>query len=206
MKQFRKIHRQMMKTPHFVLFSRTGEPSTALGQGGDWYFRLESKAGGECLEASDFEPQASRERLELLAAIRGLEALDQPSTVTLITESRQIPRAIRQGLDYWRNRDWKWERYGEKVPMNNADLWQRIDRAMQIHDVRCRSYRIDQAHPVPDPHNRPRVPDVKPMKRESRSWRPLVAMARWTAGTLHHLANGLQRFIPDASPNPHPSL
>lgn len=137
----------MNSTPHFVLFSRTGKQTSDHGlHGGSWYFRLESTDGLTRLEASDTESDSSRERLELLAVIRGLEALDQPSRVTLVTTSRQVSRAIRQGLEYWRIRDWKWERFGEKVPMKNADLWKRVDCALQIHDVRCRTLRFDSAH------------------------------------------------------------
>lgn len=137
----------MKSTPQFVLFSRTVEQASENGlHGGSWYFRLESRDDDFSLEANDFEHGASRERLELLAVVRGLEALDQPSAVTLVTASRQVSRAVRQGLEYWRSRDWKWERFGEKVPMKNGDLWKRIDAALQIHDVRCRTHRFDSGH------------------------------------------------------------
>lgn len=214
----------MNKTPHFVLFSRTREQASEHDlQGGSWYFRLESDSA-DPFEASDVELDVARERLELLAVVRGLEALDQPSTVTLVTSSKQISRAVRQGLEYWRVRDWKWERFGEKVPMKNADLWQRIDCAMRIHDVRCRTYRIDgpHAHHAPSKSvaiNRRAEPassdsntgmfedrntSVKRKQRKaSFAFRPMVAATRWTANSLSRIANGLQQLVPDGPASPH---
>lgn len=209
----------MKSTPHFVLFSRTGEQTSQNGlHGGSWYFRLESSNGQTHLEATDTESDASRERLELLAVIRGLEALDQPSTVTLVTTSRQVSRAIRQGLEYWRIRDWKWERYGEKVPMKNGDLWRRVDSALQIHDVRCRTLRRDSAHPLARGMSSPprrigsqnvaariaeqRADEVKQSQRQPRFlFKPIIWGTRKTADAMLATANALQRCLPEpASP------
>jgi ribonuclease HI len=201
----------MKSTPDFVLFSRTGEQLEQENQGGSWYFRLESAKGDDCLEASDVESDFSHERLELLAVVRGLEALEQPSSVTLVTSSQQVSRAVRQGLEYWRNRDWKWERFGEKVPMKNGDLWKRIDQAMQIHDIRCRTHRVDRAHigqaTMRPTHLAERKCSVKrKQRRPMLPFRPAVTVARWTARSMHSIADALQRVLPDNSPNPHPTM
>ena len=113
---------------------------------GRWHFHLESFDGDTVLEASDEEPGVQGERLELLALIRGLEALDQPSRVTLVTSSRGVSRGLRFGLAEWRTNNWQWERFGRRVPVKNHDLWQRVDRALKFHHVECRTWRIDQAH------------------------------------------------------------
>jgi ribonuclease HI len=76
--------------------------------------------------------------LQLLAVVRGLEALEQPSRVTLITHSRYVDRGIRNGIAVWRHNDWQWERFGEFAPVKNRDLWKRVDRAMRFHKVHCR--------------------------------------------------------------------
>jgi ribonuclease HI len=78
------------------------------------------------------------ERLNLMSVVRGLEALDRPAAVTLVTPSRQIARAIRRGLAEWRESDWCWEFFDEMTPVKNADLWRRVDHALAIHDVICR--------------------------------------------------------------------
>ncbi len=199
----------MTKLPHFVLFSRSeelaGNSPHDDKQGGSWHFRIKSDDGQTWLEASDFEPRISRERLELLAVVRGLEALDQPSIVTLITPNPQISRSVRGGLDYWRDRNWMWERFGEKVPMRNSDLWIRIDSAIQIHDIRCRTYRIDPKQQIAPSHKLKMVPQVKPSERERPRilLRPAIAATRFAANGLNGAADVLRRWLPETSNSSH---
>lgn len=142
-----------VRTPHFLLFSEAhvarkpggaGDPKPA----GQWRFILESVDGIKKLEAVDEENESDTERLELLAVVRGLEALDQPSRVTLVTRRHSISRGFRFGLGNWRENDWQWECYGHMTDIKDADLWQRVDRALRYHDVNCRIWRFDppEAH------------------------------------------------------------
>ncbi|MDG2381927.1 MAG: hypothetical protein P8N76_09650 [Pirellulaceae bacterium] len=133
------------KQPHFLLFSEAQEATDSPSEG-RWHFLLESLQGETVVEAADDEPGMQGERLELLAVIRGLEALEQPSRVTLVTSSRQVSRGFRFGISEWRNNNWQWERYGRRVPVKNSDLWKRIDQALKFHRVECRTWRIDSAH------------------------------------------------------------
>ena len=133
--------------PHFLLFSearstRTKAMATAEDNG-LWHFVLESVDGEMKLEATDEEADVDPERLELLAVVRGLEALDQPSHVTLVTRSRSVTRGLRFGIDRWRESGWHWECFGRMTPIKDSDLWQRIDHALQFHSVRCRTWRFD---------------------------------------------------------------
>ncbi len=73
-------------TPHYLLFSESCRKSPQ----GQWRFVLQLIDGTEQFEAADAEPDARGERLELLAVVRGLEALAQPSRVTLVTPSRYV--------------------------------------------------------------------------------------------------------------------
>lgn len=133
--------------PHFLLFSETSTTARDVAANvGQWRFRLESVDGTDELEAADDEPELDGPRLELLAVVRGLEALDQPSRVTLVTPSQYVSRGLRFGLDAWRGNDWQWERFGEMTPVSDRDLWQRVDRALHYHQVECRTWRIDAAH------------------------------------------------------------
>lgn len=131
--------------PHFLLFStaRNDQPPHESAAG-SWRFVLEAVDGSAKLEATDAEAESSRDRLELLAIVRGLEALDQPSQVTVITTSRYISRGLRFGLPAWRENGWQWERFGQLVTIKNADLWQRINHAMQFHRVASRYFAADQ--------------------------------------------------------------
>ncbi len=93
---------------------------------------LERIDAAERLEAADGERGQPRERLALLAVVRGLEAIEQPSQVTLVTTSRYVARGLRYGLAEWRETGYIWEHFGVQKPIRNADLWQRIDGAMQF--------------------------------------------------------------------------
>ncbi len=143
--------------PHFVLYSESTStsdaaelvcpPSSTRSRAETakcWHFILRSQDGSTRLDVADVEAEASDERLELLAVVRGLEALDQPSEVTLVTSSSSIRRGLRFGLDVWRDNQWQWERFGRMTPIKNADLWQRVDRALRFHQVDCRMIRFDR--------------------------------------------------------------
>jgi len=131
-----------VSTPHYLLYSGSSEQS----EPGRWRFVLRAADGSQRMTADDVEPNARGDRLELLAVVRGLEALDQPSRVTLITPSRYVRTGIRRGLMEWRSNGWRWEYFGQMVPVKNCDLWQRVDRALRFHELECGSLRFDLAH------------------------------------------------------------
>ena len=122
--------------PHYLLLSETQTDPDHLA--GRWRFVLEELDGTGRIEAADVEPGVRGERLQLLAVVRGLEALEQPSRVKLITPSRYVGRGIRNSLATWRENDWHWERFGEMTPIKNSDLWRRVDRASRFHQIDCR--------------------------------------------------------------------
>lgn len=138
--------------PHFHLYSEAHAALTCSAAAlsaseraaasqraaGQWRFILRRPGGETSLEAADHEEGASEERLELLAVVRGLESLDQPSRVTLVTGRRNVQYGLEGGLAEWRQNDWQWERFGKMTPVKNRDLWQRIDRLLEIHSVACR--------------------------------------------------------------------
>src|SRR5207244_1402805 len=105
--------------PHFLLYAEAAPLSesprssaadplacpSGLCEVGRWRFVLRRPGGETSLEAADEEPEATPQRLELLAVVRGLEALSQPSRVTLLTGSRYLRRGIDFGLSQWREND-----------------------------------------------------------------------------------------------------
>jgi len=128
-----------MSSPQFHLLAQT----RALSEGYAWHFMLRASDGSLHLDVTDQEPGAPLERLELLAVVRGLEALNQPSRVTLVTPSRYVSHGLRFGLSEWRESSWLWESFGQMTPIKHEDLWRRIDQALSFHRVQCRSYRAD---------------------------------------------------------------
>ncbi|WP_146436647.1 ribonuclease H family protein [Blastopirellula retiformator] len=128
-------------TPLYLLFCE----STEGPYGGSWRFVLECVDQQERLVASGEEAWRDRDRLALLSVVRGLEALPEPSRVTLLTPSRYVSRGFRYGLAVWRESGFRWERFGRLAPVRDADLWQRIAQAMQFHRVDCRPWRFEAA-------------------------------------------------------------
>ena len=131
--------------PHYLLLCEVNVDASDSGADGRWMFILERLGSSERLEVADTEPSLGGERLQLLAVVRGLEALEQPSRVTLVTSSRYVARGIRLYLNRWRENDFQWERFGTMVPIKNQDLWRRISRAMDIHNVDCRGWQLQVA-------------------------------------------------------------
>lgn len=111
-----------------------------------WCFTLRPSDGHRVLTVEDCEPNVTGEQLELLTLIRGLEALDQPSFVTAYGCSRFLRHGIVYGLPEWRENGWQWECFGQLVAIKHAELWQRLDRAMQIHRFTCGIRRVDASH------------------------------------------------------------
>jgi len=119
--------------PHFLLRTECRSKDHA----GKWHFVLQTPDGRKQADVEDAEPTLPGERLELLAVVRGLEAIDSPAKVTLQTSSNYVRRGIDYGLDDWRENNWQWEWHGQMVPVKNYDLWRRLDRALQVHEVDC---------------------------------------------------------------------
>jgi hypothetical protein len=127
--------------PHYLLLT---DSIVRTCQSQEWRFVLQATSGGERVVASDTEGEADGVRLALLAVVRGLEALDGPSRVTLVVANRTVRRGIRRDLAQWRERGWQWERFGQMVPIRDLDLWQRVDRALAIHQVDCFAWDADE--------------------------------------------------------------
>ena len=78
------------------------------------------------------EPHTTNNRMELMAAIRALESLKRPCSVSLTTDSVYVRSGITEWLPQWKKRGWK---TAARKPVKNVDLWQRLDAAMQPHRV-----------------------------------------------------------------------
>ncbi len=184
------------RTPHFLLFSRSHSATASSRASGIWEFELRSTNNALATSAADEEPGATGERLELLAIVRGLEALDQPSKVTLVTRSTTVLRGLRYGISQWRENEWEWERFGQMTPVKHRDLWQRIDQAMQIHVVDARPLEpvIDDLSP-PLAANRPAIGEESSRQLSTSDGK------QWRVDRPHQVASS--RNVPaESSENP----
>ena len=83
-------------------------------------------------ELSGGDPATTNNRMELMAAISALEALNRPSAVELHTDSQYVKNGIMSWIHGWKRNGW---RTADKKPVKNADLWQRLDEASDRHTV-----------------------------------------------------------------------
>jgi ribonuclease HI len=87
---------------------------------------------GQEKEMSGAEPQTTNNRMELFAAIAGLEALKRPARVRIHTDSMYLKDGITKWIHAWKKKGW---RTADKKPVKNVDLWQRLEAAIERHDV-----------------------------------------------------------------------
>ena len=90
------------------------------------------------------EAATTNNRMELMAAIRALEALKRPSRVALYTDSLYVMKGISSWIRDWKRRGW---RTADKKPVKNEDLWRRLDELAAKHDVEWHWVRGHAGHP-----------------------------------------------------------
>ena len=90
------------------------------------------------------EDATTNNRMELLAAIRAIEALKRSSTVRLHTDSTYLRDGITRWIGGWKANGWK---TAAKKPVKNVDLWQRLDAAAARHDIEWRWVKGHAGHP-----------------------------------------------------------
>ncbi|MBO6602771.1 MULTISPECIES: ribonuclease HI [Rhodophyticola] len=129
------------------LFAYTdGACSGNPGPGG-WGALLIARDGARVLKTRELkggEADTTNNRMELLAAIHALEALDRPSTLTVITDSAYVKGGITAWLHSWKRNNW---RTATKKPVKNEDLWRRLDAANARHSVTWEWVKGHAGHP-----------------------------------------------------------
>jgi len=84
-------------------------------------------------ELSGFAKQTTNQRMELCAAVKGLESLTKPCQVRLYSDSAYLVNAFTQGwIENWRQNGWL---NAKKQPVSNADLWRRLIKCSEVHDI-----------------------------------------------------------------------
>ncbi|MDG1739431.1 MAG: ribonuclease HI [Paracoccaceae bacterium] len=114
---------------------------------GGWGVLLQAKSGNKVVKQRDLsggEPDTTNNRMELLAAINALEALERASAITIITDSAYVKNGVTSWIHGWKRNGW---RTSSKKPVKNADLWQRIDEAQARHDVTWEWVKGHAGHP-----------------------------------------------------------
>ncbi len=114
--------------PHVVIYT-DGACSGNPGPGG-WGALLIS--GDQENELYGGEAGTTNNRMELIAAIEALDTLKGYTRVDLHTDSNYVRQGITEWIETWKRKNW---RAANRKPVKNIDLWQRLDRSRQRHDV-----------------------------------------------------------------------
>ena len=88
--------------------------------------------GKHRMEMSGGEAETTNNRMEMMAVICGMEALKRPSKVDIYTDSTYVLKGITEWLAGWKKNGW---RTAARKPVKNVDLWQRLDEALDRHEV-----------------------------------------------------------------------
>jgi ribonuclease HI len=89
-------------------------------------------AGDKRKELFGGEKLTTNNRMEMMAAIEALNALKQPSKITLHVDSTYVKDGLTKWMKGWKRNGWK---TAAKQPVKNQDLWQALDTACQRHDI-----------------------------------------------------------------------
>jgi len=78
------------------------------------------------------EQHTTNNRMELLAVIKALEALKKPCQISLYSDSKYVLGGITEWMENWKKRNWK---TANKKPVQNVELWQRLDALAVQHEI-----------------------------------------------------------------------
>jgi len=107
------------------------------------------------------EAATTNNRMELMAAISALEALDRTTEITIVTDSNYVKNGITGWIFGWKKNGW---RNAAKKPVKNAELWQRLDEANARHQVTWEWVKGHAGHPENERADQLARDGMKPFK------------------------------------------
>lgn len=134
----------MMEVTLYTDGAARGNPDGPGGYGAVLQF-VDSKGNVHEREFSAGYKKTTNNRMELMAAIAGLEALTRPCQVELYSDSKYLVDAFNQHwIEGWLKKGWK---RGKNEPVKNVDLWQRLLKAKAPHQVSFHWVKGHDGHP-----------------------------------------------------------
>lgn len=109
---------------------------------GGWGVLLQYGAAEKRLYGGELA--TTNNRMELMAAIQGLESLTRPCQVVMSLDSQYVLKGITEWLPQWLKRNWQ---TANKQPVKNQDLWQRLVAAQQQHRIEWEWIKGHSGHP-----------------------------------------------------------
>ena len=134
----------MTAKPHVHIFT-DGACKGNPGRGG-WCALIRMPKGDTLheKELSGSENPSTNNRMELMGAIKALEALTKPCRVTLTTDSNYVKDGITKWIHGWQRNGW---RTADKKPVKNVELWQALLAATARHDIEWHWVKGHNGHP-----------------------------------------------------------
>ena len=117
---------------------------SCMGNPGPGGYGTILRYGNQEKELSGYSPDTTNNRMELMAVIKGLEALKRPSRVRVTTDSKYVYMWITTWVHGWQKKDWLNSR---KEPVSNRDLWERLLRACEPHSIDWNWIKGHAGHP-----------------------------------------------------------
>jgi len=114
---------------------------------GGWGALMFARDGARTLKERELcggAPDTTNNRMELMAAISVLEALEKPSAITIVTDSTYVKGGVTAWIFNWKKNGW---RTAARKPVKNVDLWQRLDEAQARHRVTWEWVKGHAGHP-----------------------------------------------------------
>lgn len=114
---------------------------------GGWGVLMLAMEGDRVLKERELcggEEDTTNNRMELLAAISALDALERRSALTIVTDSSYVKDGLTKWIHGWKRNGWK---TSAKKPVKNEDLWKRLDEAASRHDVTWEWVKGHAGHP-----------------------------------------------------------
>jgi ribonuclease HI len=114
---------------------------------GGWAYILEHISSASRKSDSGGESSTTNNRMELMAVIRGLEALKRPCHVEVVTDSQYVAKGLIEWMPRWKARGWRKSKGSGGGEVKNLELWQELDRLMAGHRVHCTHVFGHNGHP-----------------------------------------------------------
>jgi ribonuclease HI len=113
---------------------------------GGWAFVLRDVATGREKEGSGGQAGTTNNQMELMAVIRGLEALRRPCRVLLCSDSKYVGQGMTEWMAGWKSRGWQRREGKQLKPVKNVELWQQLDALMQRHVITFKHVKGHSGH------------------------------------------------------------
>jgi ribonuclease HI len=131
--EYLQLHQEALETGKVIIYTDGG----CDGNPGKGSYGVVLLHKARRKELSGGYAHTTNNRMELMAAIAGLETLTKPAPIMLFSDSAYLIDAMQKGwVKRWKQNDWQRNEDGSMLPVKNADLWQRLFKLSEFHDVR----------------------------------------------------------------------